>query len=55
MLPMRGPCMQLTRTETERVRQLLRHAPTNDPRDAGLLAKCDRTLTSDPRWRTPTK
>ncbi len=51
-LPMSGPCCQLTPAEAARVALAL--ATARDDLAQRIVAKCDRTLASDPKWRTPT-
>lgn len=51
-LPMSGPCCQLTPAEAARVALAL--AAARDELAVAIVAKCDRALASDPKWRTPT-
>ncbi len=51
-LPMSGPCCQLTPTEAARVLDALQGHKDDTAR--AIVAKCARSLNSDPRWRTPT-
>lgn len=53
--PYRGPVTAITVAETARVLALLDgRGPNTEPGDDALRAKLQRTLSSDPKWRTPT-
>lgn len=51
-LPYTGPCTVLSPQEAAYLAATL---PPADKTAAAIVAKCERTLASDPRFRTPTK
>lgn len=55
--PYHGPCAVLTVAEAAYLHAALIPAtrPGADDTAAAIVAKCARTLASDPRFRTPTK
>lgn len=48
-----GPVLIATTAETKLIRDLL--FGHKHPTALALIAKCDRVLTSDPRWKEPTR
>lgn len=55
MIAYRGPVLCPTPAEAARILELLDRTLSDDPSDRVLRAKCEATISADPRWRTPLK